>query len=217
MEGVEINKSTKEEVEVRSKLGLQDYLSLGYIYLLVLGVFHETIYYKYLDINILEYSSVLDVLISPISVITGNLWLCVALIFAVGFAYLYKVFLPKYYRYLGKKKKYQSGKNKIKIDKTLKGLESSAFTIFIISLMIFSVFTGMGIGSGIKLKQRINKDEIKYTHELIFEDNKTEKIKMLGKNSLYVFYITKGKGEVYISPIDGNIKIIKKLKKVEDK
>jgi len=40
---------------------------------------------------------------------------------------------------------------------------------------------------------------------------------MLGKSSLYVFYITKGKGEVYISPIDGNIKIIKKLKKVEDK
>ena len=36
---------------------------------------------------------------------------------------------------------------------------------------------------------------------------------MLGKNSLYVFYVTQGNGEVSISPIDGNIKVIKKLKK----
>ena len=40
-----------------SKYGIQDYLSIGYVFLLVLGVLHETIYYKFLGVNILEYSS----------------------------------------------------------------------------------------------------------------------------------------------------------------
>ena len=33
---------------------------------------------------------------------------------------------------------------------------------------------------------------------------------MLGKNSLYVFYVLKDDKEVIISPIEGNIKMIKK-------
>ena len=209
-----ITENTKTESK-KSNLGLQDYLSLGYIFLLILGVVHQTIYYKFIGINILEYSSILDVLISPVSIITGDLILIIALIFAVLFALLYKVFLPKYYKKMAKKEKYQSGKNKDKLEKALKGVQSNSFTIFIISLMIFSVFVGLGVGRGLKIKERINEDTIKHTHELIFEDNKSEKIKMLGKNSLYVFYVTKGKGEVTVSPIDGNIKAIKKLKTVD--
>ena len=206
-----INETNKEKE--KSNLVIQDYLSIGYIYLLVLGVVYQTIYYKFLDINILEYSSVLDVLISPVAIITENLWLSIVLVIALLLTYLYKIFLPRYYKFLGKKQKYKSGKNKLKLDKALRGVESNAFKYVMSGIMIFSVFIGMGIGRGAKTKKRINKDEIKHTHKLIFEDNKTEKIKMLGKNSLYVFYVTKGKGEVSISPIEGNIKAIKKLRK----
>jgi len=59
-----------EENNLSSKnnnIAIQDYLSIGYVFMLILGIFHETIYYKFLGVNILEYSSVLDVLISPIS------------------------------------------------------------------------------------------------------------------------------------------------------
>ncbi len=52
-------------------LVLQDYLSIGYLFILVLGVVQETIYYKFLGVNILDYSSILDVLIRPIAVILG--------------------------------------------------------------------------------------------------------------------------------------------------
>ena len=90
-----------------SKYNLQDYLSLGYVYLLVLGVFNQAIYYKFLNINILEYSSILDVLISPISIITGDLKIAAALIFAVLLGLLYKIVLPKYYNWLSKKEKYE--------------------------------------------------------------------------------------------------------------
>jgi uncharacterized membrane protein YbaN (DUF454 family) len=204
----------KSEIESKesSNLNLQDYLSLGYIFLLVLGVFHETIYYKFLDINILEYSSILDVLISPISVITGNLKLGLAVVFTLLLTYLLNMFMPKYYTYLSKKKKYQSGKNKFKVDKAMKSLKTNDFIIFMSVFMVFSVFIGMGFGRGMKEKRRLQNEDIKYTHELIFEDNQKEKIKMLGKNSLYVFYVNKTKGNVLISTIDGNIKTIKKLK-----
>ena len=77
--------------------------------------------------------------------------------------------------------------------------------------MIFSVFIGMGFGRGMKAKRNLKKDKITYTHELVFEDNKKQNIKMLGKNSLYVFYQTEAKANVSISPIDGNIRTINKL------
>jgi len=35
---------------------------------------------------------------------------------------------------------------------------------------------------------------------------------MLGKNSLYIFFVTKNEKEVKIAPIDGNIKLITNLK-----
>lgn len=196
-----------------SKYNLQDYLSLGYVYLLVLGVFNQTIYYKFLNINILDYSSILDVLISPISIITGDLKIAIALVFAVLFGLLYKIILPRYYKWLVKKEKYKSGKNKEKIEKSLAGVKSNNFTIFIVGLMVFSVFIGLGSGRGSKMKKKINNGEIELTHEIVFQDNTSKKVNIIGKNSLNVFYVLKGNKEITIIPIEGNIKSIEKLKK----
>lgn len=203
----------KEINQNESKYNLQDYLSLGYIFLLILGVFNQAIYYKFLNVNILEYSSVLDVLISPISIITGELRFALAIVLAVLVGLLYKFILPAFYKRLAKKEKYQSGKNKEKIEKSLEAVKSNSFTIFIVSLMIFSVFVGLGMGKGRKTKDRIDKGEIELSHELVFQDDTSKEVRIVGKNSLYVFYVKKGDKEVSVAPIDGNIKSIKRLKK----
>ena len=203
----------KKEAQKESNYSLQDYLSLGYIYLLVLGVFNQAIFYKFLKVNILEYSSILDVLISPISIITGDLKIAGALVFAILFGLLYKVLLPKYYNWLSKKEKYKSGKNKDKIEKSLAGVKSNSFTIFITGLMIFSVFIGLGTGKGAKMKSLIEKGELKLSHKIVFQDNTSKEVRIVGKNSLNVFYVLKDAKEVTISPIEGNIKSIEKLKK----
>ena len=205
--------STNQETQKESKYNLQDYLSLGYIYLLVLGVFNQAIYYKFLNINILEYSSILDVLISPISIITGDLKIAAALVFAILFGLLYKVVLPKYYNWLSKKEKYKSGKNKEKIEKSLAGVKSNGFTVFIVGLMIFSVFIGLGTGKGGKIKSLIEKGELELSHKIEFQDNSSQEVRIVGKNSVNVFYVLKDAKEVTISPIEGNIKSIEKLKK----
>lgn len=194
-------------------LSLQDYLSLGYLFLLVLGVVHETIYYQFLDINILDYSSILDVLISPIAVILGNPILGLAVVMAVIIGYGYLKLIPIFYNWLATKKKYQEGKNKLKLEKGRAMLKHKNGPLILISFYVFAMFIGLGIGRGNKTIDKIQNDTIKLTHTILFKDGEELEIRMLGKNSLYVFYITKGQEEVSIAPIDGNIKLIKNLKK----
>ena len=202
---------TKKE----SELGIQDYLSIGYVFLLILGVLYEAIYYKFLGVNIFEYSSILDVLISPVSVITGDLKLLVGLSLCVVLAIAYAKLLPKFYNWLSKRKKYQSGKNKEKLDKTRKAFRenSKQLVLVMIALYIIGAFVGFGIGRGGKTKKRIENNEIKITHQVTFDNGDTQKVHMLGKNSLYIFYVEENEKEVLISPIEGNIKTIRKIAK----
>lgn len=96
---METDTNVTSENQTQSSLTIQDYLSIGYVFLLVLGVFHETIYYKYLDVNILEYSSILDVLISPIALTFGNLFLLLMVLFVNLVGYGYFKLIPKYYKW----------------------------------------------------------------------------------------------------------------------
>ena len=54
----------KEELanKERNQISIQDYLSLGYIYLVVAGILFDATFYGILGINIIHYSSILDVL-----------------------------------------------------------------------------------------------------------------------------------------------------------
>ena len=66
---------------------IQEYLSLGYLYLLILGVISDAIYYQFLHINILHYTTVLDVLLSPIARITSHLLIPLIIVLGTFFTY----------------------------------------------------------------------------------------------------------------------------------
>jgi hypothetical protein len=182
------------------------------VFLLILGVCHETIYYKFLGVNILDYSSILDVLISPVAVMFGNLFLGLAVVVVIILGYGYMKLLPRYYKWLGTKKKYQEGKHKLKLEKANEMLKGKNGPLIMSAFYVFCLFIGLGIGRGHKTMQKIDENDVKLSHIVTFEDGEQQKIKMLGKNSLYVFYIAGGNEEVSIAPIDGNIKLIQKLK-----
>jgi hypothetical protein len=154
------------------------------------------------------------VLISPVSVIAGDLKLLVGIIICVVLAVAYAKVLPKYYTWLSKKKKYQSGKKKEKLDKALKMFKtgSKQLLVFMIALYIIGAFIGFGVGRGGKMKKRIETGDIKMTHQLIFNDGENHKVNLLGKNSLNVIYVIEKQKEVLVSPIEGNIKTIRKIK-----
>lgn len=207
--------TTEKEIidKKQSKLEIQDYLSLGYVFLLILGVLHQTIYYKYLGVNILEYSSVLDVLLSPISVLTSDNKLLIGIVTCLVLATVYAKFLPKYFIWLSKKKKYQFGKRKERNEKSIKAFKEDSGRLIVVMMMLFVIggFVGFGFGRGSRTQEKIKKGDIELTHQIIFDDKETIDVRMLGKNSLYVFYIRKNDKQVSIAPIDGNIKLIKKI------
>jgi hypothetical protein len=49
---------------------LQTFLPLGYLYLIILGILRDGVFFYMLGINFLKYSSIMDILISPISELT---------------------------------------------------------------------------------------------------------------------------------------------------
>ena len=207
-----MEEENNQQIQKESNYNLQDYLSLGYVFLLILGVLNQTIYYGFLGINYIEYSSVLDVLLSPIAVITSDRIIFITFLVLIPLMIGYFRLMHFFYKKLARKEKYQSGKNKEKMDKILSSFEKKYSVIPFILFVIISMFIGLGVGSGIKIKKRINSFDYNYNNQLTFEDGETKKIKMLGKNSLYVFYVTKDTKEVSVSPIEGNIKTIQNLK-----
>ena len=181
----------------------QNILYLGYIFLIVLGIINETLFYSQFGINILEYSDILDVLISPISKLSSN----VSLLIISSFVILILIAVPKMSRKLKDKKWLTSF---LKLDPSETKIEKKVFeglTVFSIIFFI-GIFVGAGHGKGLNLKQKIESGEVKYNNQINFIDGELLDAKLIGKNSSYVFYLIEGDTEVKISPINGTIKYL---------
>jgi len=182
---------------------IQDYLSLGYLYLLALGMFKDVIYYGFMDVNILSYSSVLDVLLSPFVELGKNpITLVAILIIAFSF-----------YKWVQYKVKKEKEKEETQEEKGIK-IKSSVDTFLVLTAFgIFSFFIGNGLGGGHKYGEKLDAGSFDMTHQLIFTDKEKLPVKLLGNNSQYVFYVIEKGTQVSIAPISGNIKKIEKLPK----
>jgi len=183
------------QAESDQKVGLQECLSLGYIYLLLLGIVSDTLFYNSFGINILNYSSILDVLLSPVKLVAGNLIILFALLFILGVLYLSMRFLPRL------QKPAQDG---------TQGFIWNTF-VFGSAFMVFCFFIGIGLGKGSKIKSQLAKRITQPDHLLTFNDRHTEEVKVVGQNSVYIFYIPKNGSRVVIAPIAGYVSQIEHI------
>lgn len=184
----------------------QDYLSFGYIYLLLLGIVSDSIYYGMVGINVISYSTILDVLLSPIVRLTDNIVLPAIIIVLPVIGYFYVkliVFLEK--RKHEKMKKNDNSSQKIKLQQLSMRTVWFAFTC----LIIFTTFMGYGVGGGSKQREYLETGEFKTNKVLEFQDGRTEAVRVIGNNSEYVFYLEVGKDTVSVSPIKDNIRVIR--------
>ncbi|WP_299050620.1 hypothetical protein [uncultured Polaribacter sp.] len=198
----------------QDKLGLQDYFYIGYLYLIILGIVSDAIFYGIFGVSYLNYTTILDALISPISLLTNNWVLAVALgvMFALLYFYLTKV-APKIYKKLRVKKWYQKMYNIEKWDKKYADLEQKKNLIPGMMFLFFLLFVSMRTGYGLGMKHKIMEKEITPNHTLIFKDNARLDVRKVGQNSAYFFYFIPGEKVITATPITDNLKQIKVLEK----
>ena len=192
------------EVET-SQLKLQDYLSFGYLYLLVLGIARDAIYYGFLGVNIISYSGIMDVLLSPIAYLTRHPSVLVLFLIAIGII----VFLPRFHKKYRNTKWYARLVNVNKIDEQYAKKSIVPREVLLGALVVASMFIGTGIGAGLKYAKNLELKQLKTKDKIIFIDGDEYTVKIIGQNSSYIFYVNEGDSIVSISPIN-NVKRFEK-------
>lgn len=183
---------------------IQGLLPLGYLYLIILGLLKESILFYQLGINILKYSSITDILISPISDMISNPILMIMIICIVLMFFIYqKVLIINSHKNWSKKilKSYRLDANADK-----KELQKSMIPVFgfIVGFSFLTLFVGLGIGQGMMIKKKLEQQNSKINYHMTFSSGKIAEVFMVDINSSYYFYIEKGSKIIKISPI-GNV------------
>ena len=127
---------------------IKNLLPLGYLYLIILGILKESILYNQLGINILKYSSIMDILISPISDIATNPILMIIIATAI--------ILSIIAQNLSTKDSYKErmlkilGVNNIDIDASNDDIKSKVQEqlVKILAFGLLTFFVGIGLGAG---------------------------------------------------------------------
>lgn len=199
-----------------NKLNFQELLSLGYIYLLILGVFTDSIYYSFFDVHIIAHSDVLDILLSPIAILTESLIIPLFIIFSSATIYFIRVKLsPKLHAKNRLKESYRKKHNVEKLDRVYSRKPTLSELAPAFALILFAMFIGIRVGSGWKLKQRMENKDFYYLNVITFQNQEKVNASIIGQNSLYVFYVAEGDDKLTIAPIAQNIKLITKRIKDE--
>lgn len=198
----------------KEKLGLQDYFYIGYLYLIILGIVSDAIFYGIFGVSYLNYTTILDALISPISLLTNNWFisLFLSLMFWLMHMYFTK-WMFKLYAYLRVKKWYQKIYNIEKWDKKYEKMAEKKNKISGLMFIFFLLFVSMRTGMGIGMKDKYTNKEIIPNYTLVFKDNTRLDVRKIGQNSAYFFYFIPGEKVITATPITDNLKQIKVLKK----
>lgn len=179
---------------------LERLLPLGYIFLVVLGIAKDSVFYYLIGINFLQYSNISDVLMSPIALFTATPFILVIFLVYMVLAYLG-------YNYLAKKPNHILAKSFLKLDKLPEGYTQEDVKIqagnrfvwfFIYGAILF--FLGIGTGSGIAISDRIKNYDIYYKTSLNFSTGENKQVFLIGSNSGYYFFIEKENPNIQISP-----------------
>ncbi len=182
-------------------LNFQEFLSLAYVILVIVGIISESIFYGVLGIQYIQHTSILDALLSPFTLITSDLriFLIVTVIIFCFYLYIAKL-LPWIFKKLNKPKPMEEVKSK----KVL-------YPAMIFATLI--LFPSMRIGMAISYSEKLESNSFKNDIIICFKNDEKIKVKKIGQNSSYIFYVQEGEKVVTVTPISDNIKQIKSIPK----
>lgn len=190
---------------------IQAILPLGYLYLVVLGILKETVFFYQIGINILNYSSIMDILISPIATFLSHPIIFIVIVLFFVFCYKLPTILYNHGHKGWVKKAFELKKTKDDLpDDGIKNYYLIVSFKFL-AYGLLSVYLGFGSAEGYFTSNRIKNNKLHYDYKLNYNTGESEIVSVLESNSVYYFYVSKGEKTVKIAPIGGirNIELIK--------
>lgn len=180
---------------------LEKLLPFGYLILVILGIIKESVLYYQLGINILNYSSLTDILLSPIASLTTHPIILFSLCSFMGLAYFGYTFFSKHPEHkLAKTFLDFKTLHPMPSQEELQRIAGKKFVgFFVIANMSF--FLGIGIGNGKMLSNKIKNNTLSFDKTITLMNGDSKSIALIGSNSLHYFYIEKDKKTISIAPI----------------
>ncbi len=178
-------------------LSIQDYITFGYLYLVILGIVNIVIYYSRFNINIFDFIGVSDILLAPINMLFLNYTFTILLLVFIGFLTLMLKFI-----FLGINE--LLSKLAIKYNKPKTEIPFFPPMVFVLLFTISFLFLSVNMTDGVY--EKVKSKNFNMNTKLTFADNTTEEVYVIATTSMYMFYIEKGQEVVTIMPLNGNLK-----------
>lgn len=190
---------------------LEKLLPFGYLFLIIMGILKDSIQYYQYGINILKFSTIMDILISPIAYLTSNPITLIAVISLFIIHYYLPKFLLKHNQNSLIQKMFEL---KPVEELTLAEKKSyfNSIAIKTLALVLLSFFIGTGMAGGYFTSKHIEDQTLNYNYKVSFNDEESKQVSLIGTNSLYYFYVIKGQKHINIAPI-GSIKNVELIYK----
>jgi hypothetical protein len=164
---------------------LQKLIPFGYLFLVIMGILKESVLFYQLGINILKYSTLMDILISPIATLTAHPITFLTTISIFVSCYYLPSFLYKYDHNKWIRKIFELKHTKLDLPEI--EIKKYYFAISIKSLAIglLSVYLGYGSAEGFFISKKIKNDDLKYDYTLNYNSGEAEQIFLVSANSVY--------------------------------
>lgn len=193
-----------------NSLGIQDYLSLGYLYLLALGMVSESVYYGLLGVPILSYSDVLDVLLSPLTQMERQPQLFIVLLLATATAFAVLTLARR--RHAQRSETDAGYREKLGAEGiAANSLKLQRMQFVLPAFVVFSGYLGFAMGAGRSQAARMADGVLRTDHRVVFANDTTARVRIIGSNSGYLFYVKEGATSVAVSPIKETVRTIQRL------
>lgn len=154
----------------------------------------------------MNYSSIVDVIMSPIAELTSSLPVLIGCIVSSLFSILFVSMLKKFSH-----KKWTTyftdGKDISQLSDEEKSEKYLMLTVGLLAAAFIGYFVGFGVMNGNKIADKIAKNEILYQDSLKLNNGENVKCHILGSNSQYYFYVKPNK-IIEIAPIGSIATII---------
>lgn len=186
------------------KPNLQEILSISYLILIVLGILLDVIFYKILGINILDYASITDVLLSPIKLILHDVIFTIFIIvFMLLIYYSFKKMPQWSIKYANHK--YLKDIFYVKSDDGITEDKKQLNFVFYMVISLASLLIGFRYGSANSLKKKLENHSLKSKHKIEFKDSIIKDVRIIGVNTGYIFYVIDSTDKICISPLSSEI------------